>query len=453
MKFKKSKYLFPVVRNLPNGKRIFFLFSGRTGKNIFVSEKTYQDVMNERFDFLPLKVKETMIHNKVIVPIKEDELFEINQENKRDMSQDKKDRLYISIQPTASCQLACDYCGQHHSKKNLDNQHIAAIVKRVERKITGNRFKILEIGWFGGEPLCAFNNMKVLNSQLKLLGKIYGVQYIGHITTNGYALTAKLYKELKDVFNIKRIEITIDGIKEFHDKRRFTYGGKGSFDIIFKNLENIISSECYDYMQCPISIRCNVDERNVEGVLPLLELFVEKGFQKKILFYTTAVVSWSNNGAGSEVGRELLGKYSTKYIEYMIEHGFVVGILPHRVAPYKCLGTDEYAEMYDAEGYIFDCSETSYSDYYNERGFSLGNVIGDATAIKKHSCLKEIPENLLNGEIYPCNECKYYPLCGGLCPLALHEGNPRCPSFIYNIEDRIFLDFIAKMRRKPKLQL
>ncbi len=453
MKYKKSKYVFPVVRNLPNGTRICLLFSGRTGKNIFVSDNNFQSIVNEQFDSLPLAVKETMILNKVMVPVLEDELYEINQENKQEMSKDKKDRLYISIQPTASCQLACDYCGQRHSKKNLDNQHIEAIIKRVEKKLNLAKFKTLEIGWFGGEPLCAFKNMTILNTRLKDLARTYGVQYIGHITTNGYALSSKLYKELKDFFNIKRVEITLDGSREYHDQRRFTCSGKGSFDKIFRNLENIVSSEHYDFMQCPISVRCNVDERNVEGVFPLLKLLVEKDLQRKILFYTTAVVSWSNNGAGSEEGRISLGKYSTNHIAYMIEHGFIVGILPHRTAPYKCLGTDEYAEMYDADGNIFDCSETSYSDYYNERGFTLGNVIENTSAIKNCSCLKDMPKRLLNSEIYPCNECKYYPLCGGLCPLALLDGNPRCPSFVYNMDDRIFLDFIAKKRGESKLPL
>ena len=216
--------------------------------------------------------------------------------------------------------------------------------------------------------------------------------------------------------------------------------------MIFNNLVNIVSSEHYDFSQCPISVRCNVDERNVEGVFPLLKLFVEKNLQRKILFYTTAVVSWSNNGAGSEEGRMLLGEYSTNHIAYMIENDFIVGILPHRAAPYKCLGTDEYAEMYDADGNIFDCSETSYSDYYNEKGFTLGNVLESTSSTNIRSCLKDVPKRLLNSEISPCNDCKFYPLCGGLCPLALVDGTPRCPSFVYNIEDRIFLDFIAKKR-------
>lgn len=445
MNYIKSKYAFAVSRKLPNNRDICLLFSGRTGKNIYVSESTFQHVTQGEIKRLSDDVRETLVKQKILVPENENELIEVNKENHLVMKQDSNDRLYISIQPTASCQLACDYCGQQHSKKALTKDLMNSIVERVDNKLSHLSFKILEIGWFGGEPLCALGNMRKLNKQLKEIANNNAVKYRGHITTNGYALTPKLYEELKEQFNIKRIEITIDGSKEYHDTRRITCTGKGSFDRIFSNLESIVSSDCYDMDKCIISVRCNVDERNVDGVFPLLRTFVAKNIQHKILFYTTSVVSWSNNGAGSEEGCKSLGKYSTNHIAYMLENGFKIGILPHRAAPFKCLGTDINAEMYDAEGNIFDCSETSYSDYYSKQGYVLGNVMQeDKTEGNKRSKLQFVPNMLLNNNVKPCDECKFYPLCGGLCPLALLEGTPRCPSFIYNMEDRIFLDFLAK---------
>lgn len=81
----------------------------------------------------------------------------------------------------------------------------------------------------------------------------------------------------------------------------------------------------------------------------------------------------------------------------MLENGFRIGILPHRTAPFKCLGTDADAEMYDADGNIFDCSETSYSDYYSEKGYVLGNVMHEKIGSPvKRSKLKLVPNMLLN---------------------------------------------------------
>lgn len=308
MNYIKSKYAFAVTRELPNGRIICLLFSGRTGKNMYVSPSTYRNVTKGEIHLLNDKVHKLLVKYKILIPENEDELFEVNKENELAMKLDSNDRLYISIQPTASCQLACDYCGQKHSRKTLTESTMNAIIKRVSDKLSQSAFKVLEIGWFGGEPLCALANMRKLNEQLKRIAADHDMKYRGHITTNGYALTPKLYEELKEQFNIKRIEITIDGSKEYHDARRITCSGKGSFDRIFNNLESIVLSENYEMDKCIISVRCNVDERNVDGVFPLLKTFVKKNMQHKILFYTTAVVSWSNNGAGSEEGCKSLGK-------------------------------------------------------------------------------------------------------------------------------------------------
>lgn len=447
MNLKRSKYLFYTERSVGEKQCVYLLFSGRSAKNIMVSKEVYERVLNNEFESLSVSTKELFIENKILVEQMEDEYAEVNRENRNLLNNKKNGSLYISIQPTAVCQLACDYCGQAHSKKYLNDKHISAIVNRVNKKLSTVEFDSLQIGWFGGEPLCSLKNMLNLNEQLKAIASSHKVQYGGQLTTNGYALSPALYSRMKNEFNMRKIEITLDGSKEFHNQRRFKSNGEGSFDRIFKNIISIISSPAYDFKVCPISIRCNVDERNVKGVMPLLKLLVDHQLQNKVNFYTAPVVSWSNNGAGSKSGQSLLGRYSTEFIAFMIEYGFHVAVLPKRAAPYTCIGTDEHAEMYDAEGYIFDCSETSYSDYYAEQGYILGNVMYEHTIDNKGSKIRAVPEKLLNGEIAECRNCKFYPLCGGMCPLALIEGTPRCPSFIYNIEDRMFLDYIERNRR------
>lgn len=442
-----SKYAFAVSKKTKEGKDICLLFSGRTAKNILVSKEVYTLVMQGNVESLKSETLAILINQKILVPSTENELDEVNKENAILLAHTPKDNLYISIQPTAACQLACYYCGQSHTHKFLSDSLIEQIVLRISRKLSEPAMKSLEIGWFGGEPLIAFSKIRKLNKLLKDIVISRNIKYTGHITTNGYALTPSVYKELKEDFNIYRIEVTIDGSKEFHDKRRVTTNGMGSFNIIFNNLKAITQSSFYDSKKCVISIRCNVDEKNVEGVMPLLEMLYKNNMQDKILFYTSPVVSWSNNGAGSLQGHRLLGKMSSKHIDYMINHGFKVTILPQRVAPYHCLGTDDYAEMYDASGNIFDCSETSYSDYYEKKGFDLGNVTEVASTKKHCSCLHSVPEMLLKKQVQPCDECKFYPLCGGLCPLGLLEGEPRCPSFVYNIEDRIVLAYKTKVKQ------
>ena len=93
--------------------------------------------------------------------------------------------------------------------------------------------------------------------------------------------------------------------------------------------------------------------------------------------------------------------------------------------------------MYDAYGNIYDCSETAYSTRYLGGPLHLGNIHNRGNK-RKNSALATIPHMLLSGQIKQCKDCKYYPLCGGLCPLALYEKEPRCPMFIYNLNSAVF---------------
>ena len=131
MNYIKSKYAFAVARKLPNGREICLLFSGRTGKNMYVSPSTYRNVIKGEIHPLNDKVQKLLVKCKILIPENEDELFEVNKENELAMKQDSNDRLYISIQPTASCQLACDYCGQRHSRKTLKEDTMNAIIGSV----------------------------------------------------------------------------------------------------------------------------------------------------------------------------------------------------------------------------------------------------------------------------------------------------------------------------------
>lgn len=150
MNYILSKYTFAVSKRTSSGQEICLLFSGRTGKNILVSKKVFSIVENGKFTTLQPKVLEILISEKVLVPSTEDELDEINKENKVQLSKKSTDRLYVSIQPTAACQLACDYCGQAHSRKFLTDSLIEQIVCRIKQKISLKDTKSLEIGWFGG---------------------------------------------------------------------------------------------------------------------------------------------------------------------------------------------------------------------------------------------------------------------------------------------------------------
>ena len=59
--------------------------------------------------------------------------------------------------------------------------------------------------------------------------------------------TASIVTLLKEI-GVKRVQITLDGSKESHDKRRILLNGEGSFNKIIDNIENYSKGLNYKYI-------------------------------------------------------------------------------------------------------------------------------------------------------------------------------------------------------------
>ena len=116
-----------------------------------------------------------------------------------------------------------------------------------------------------------------------------------------------------------------------------------------------------------------------------------------------------------------------------------------------CIATGGQSELYDTFGNIYNCTEVSYSDFYEGTAYKLGNLKEDFDrkfASKPHN---DWFTTIRDTDKYPCNSCKLFPVCGGSCPKSWSEGNLACPPFKYNILKEIELKYI--LRKTPKENL
>lgn len=173
------------------------------------------------------------------------------------------------------------------------------VAERIERFIMNNikKLNLLHITWFGGEPLLSLKWVERLNSRFANLCQENGIEFKSHLVTNGFLLSPQIAQRLKKSF-VQTVQITLDGPKEIHDKRRFLKNGKGTFD---KIMENVCSS-IKIFGKFNFGIRINIDHSNLEKTKYLLDLMEEKGLKDEILvdfgqleFFTTDA-SW-----GSEI--------------------------------------------------------------------------------------------------------------------------------------------------------
>lgn len=200
----------------------------------------------------------------------------------------------FKICPTMGCNLRCTYCYEEHSQhEKLDimlGEQLSVIFdyikkcKEAVKQYSGDTSAI-KIGLFGGEPLLKQNYQiveKVLRFAKEIKTKVY-------ITTNG--TTIKEYRELLNLYrNIIFLQITLDGNKSHHDKKRIYKSGIGTFDKICESIDTILK------LGIKLTIRINVDRNNIDSILELKELFDKHLWSKNPLFktYATPIRSYEN---------------------------------------------------------------------------------------------------------------------------------------------------------------
>ena len=146
----------------------------------------------------------------------------------------------LVLQVTQNCNLRCDYCA--YSGKYYNRVHS---IKRMTLDIAQRAIDFffshtqdsrdVVIGFYGGEPLLEMALIKECVAYIKSAYWGKSVSYI--TTTNATLLTGEVVDFL--VNNDVSVMVSFDGPKEIHDINRHFENGRGSFDLIMKNLMQI----------------------------------------------------------------------------------------------------------------------------------------------------------------------------------------------------------------------
>jgi len=449
MNFKRSHYLVttdpePAIAN----KRI--LLATRTSRTATLSERLYDTLQREAWHEMADDDFQKLRQIEAIVPGEENELQTIIDRNNRTIRDNKT--LYQVIQPTAMCQLGCGYCGQKHTKDYLPTSASDAILERIKSKFTAKDYKSLSVAWFGSEPLLGLVQIRELTPKLKAMAKEQGCTYWAKTVTNGLSLKEPIFLELVQKHSIKKIEITLDGTAAFHDARRHTKEGLPTFNLIFQNLLKILNRPDFKELGCSISLRCNVDERNSESVVPLIQLLAEHNLQDKIeYFYVAPIHSWGNDAHLLSLEKQAFADKEIGWLIEQMRYGFRPGLMPS-LAPIVCMSVQPDAEVFDAFGNVFDCTEVPYVDNYKDSEYVLGNINNGSSSIAKRRPLLGFYDEVAQGQ-YPCTKCPMLPVCGGGCPKSWREGVAPCPTNKFNIKDKLLLYYaLSKKESRERLK-
>lgn len=134
----------------------------------------------------------------------------------------------MTIDITNRCNLRCLHCFNYSGENMYVNDELTddELLKLVDDIIT---FKPFNICFCGGEPLLRKNII------LKLAKKLSDNNIMISMVSNGILLTKDVANELREA-GISRVQISLDGIGEAHDRLRCK---KGSYEKAIKALENL----------------------------------------------------------------------------------------------------------------------------------------------------------------------------------------------------------------------
>ena len=78
----------------------------------------------------------------------------------------------LTLNTSLDCNLCCWYCYETHAKKtNMSLELVKNILLHLEIKSQADPFKILELSFFGGEPLLNYKAIKALLEGVKMLSE------------------------------------------------------------------------------------------------------------------------------------------------------------------------------------------------------------------------------------------------------------------------------------------
>ena len=189
-----------------------------------------------------------------------------------------------TICPSTECNLRCPYCYeeqfQHISSNRMTSKQLSVIFDYIlNQKSKKSNKPETSISIFGGEPLLK-ENYEMVEKILKFAKKH---NFFAGIPTNGTTLNAaylNLVSRYRD--NLIGLQITLDGDKIEHDKKRIYSNRDGTFDIICSNIDMILKNNIQ------LSIRINIDKKNVQRLGLLKELFYKQGWSQNPYFFVYA---------------------------------------------------------------------------------------------------------------------------------------------------------------------
>lgn len=302
----------------------------------------------------------------------------------------------LTLNTSLDCNLCCWYCYETHAKKtNMSLELVKNILLHLEIKSQADPFKILELSFFGGEPLLNYKAIKALLEGVKMLSERFDFDIHLTFVTNGTLINQK-YVELLKEFKV-RFQITIDGNKDTHNNTRKYKSkllGTDSYGKIMDNLKLLNEQEAEFYF----IVRVNYETDTLKSISKLM---ADLEFLDKRRTALSLHRVWQHKA--TEEDSALL----IDAINYINSMGFVVSTFPLATNLENCYADNYNQAIINYDGNVYKCTARDFSsEQPSGKLNSLGLIEWNAPLLLDRLAL-DIPQK--------CKDCLLLPSCTGIC--------------------------------------
>lgn len=339
--------------------------------------------------------------------------------------------LNLTINPTLSCNFACPYCFESsHPALFMTDEVEDDIISFIKshKKITH-----LNVTWFGGEPLLAFDRIVSLTKKMQALGLSYSAGMI----TNGYLLTEEKLAKFKEL-TISSVQITIDGNEETHNSRRFLKSGGDTYQRIMSNLEKVGKLA----PDTRFSIRVNIDRTNEQEYFEVYKTFRDKAIPN--VSVSPGFVNDSDENPNPCVCDSIAKSAFLKKAYY--RYGQYNDIFYPSAEVSVCGVRNPNAVVIGPVGELYKCWN-DVGDFSRSYGTLRKGITNEAILLEYLAGADHLADP-------DCNACIFLTRCDGGCPynrikdMKKGRKNSSCSLFKENIEDFLLIrnDYREKCR-------
>ncbi len=386
------------------------VYSTKKGSVSILNEKTFHSIEDNS---LQQKDKDILTKLGIIVPDKEAEKRDVR--SVLDRLNEKNKTLNITVLLNLDCNFACTYCYEGELKGKLymsdeTKDHLIAFAKSRFR----NHMKSLNIDFFGGEPLLSTGIIKSISEELKSFAESKEAAYTFTLTSNGSLLKREIAEELSDL-GLTSVKITLDGPADLHNRCRPFRSGKGTFDIIMKNMKETCGV-------VKIAVGGNFTKVNYNQFPELLDSLKNEGLKPDKIAQVKfdPVMPVRSDAAPTDfvdacmsINEPWLIEASVYLREEILKHGYNTP----KIIPTPCQVEINDYYVVNFNGLLYKCPA-----FIGKEGFEIGDLT---------SGVRDCPETYRAGfyKNAECLDCEYLPLCFGGCRYMAYarDGNLDTP--------------------------